>query len=136
MTTNTAGSVARQDPRQVSNTIRGSITFSQQAVFVPIGTLPKNAWVSLVQMSIDTAFNAGTTNPIVVGSSGTPNSLMQSGDNTPGTPGMYASPIARLGKALAAAADIVIGITYTPTGTAASTGAAEVLIEFEGGLAG
>lgn len=136
MTTNTAGSSARQDPRQVSNTIRGSIVFGQQATFIPIGTLPKGAWVSLVQMSIDTAFNAGTTNPVVVGSVGTPNGLMQSGDNTPGTPGMYASPIARLGKSVAAAADTVIGITYTPTGTAASTGAAEVLIEFEGGFPG
>ena len=85
-------------------------------------------------MSVDTAFNAGTTNPVVVGTVSTPNLLMQAADNTPGTPGMYASPIARLGKAAAAAGDVQIGITYTPTGAAATTGAAEVLIEFEGGF--
>lgn len=135
MTTNTPGSVARQDPRNVSNTMRKKIVFGQQATFIPMGVLPAGAWVTTVHMSIDTAFNAGTTNPLVVGSVGTPNSLMQAGDNTPGTPGMYASPVARLGKAVAAAADTQIGITYTPTGTVPTTGAAEVLVEFEGGFA-
>lgn len=140
MATNTAGSSARQDPRQVSNTMRGTILFSQQATFIPMGTLPKGAWVIAVQTSIDTLFNAGTTNPIVVGSVGVPNSLQQAADNTPGATGMYISPPGtggntRLGKATAAAADTVIGITYTPTGTAPTTGSAEVLVEFEGGFA-
>lgn len=138
MTTNTPGSVARQDPRQVSNTLRGSINFSQQATFIPIGTLPKGAWVSLVQMSIDVAFNAATTNPITVGSAGSPAFLMASTDNTPATPGVYipAAILAKYGKGFAAANDVVVGITYTPTGAAPTTGSAEVLIEFEGGFPG
>jgi hypothetical protein len=134
MATNTLGSQARQDPRQVSNTMRGTIAYNSAAtgVFVPIGVLPKGAWVIAVQLSIDTGFNAGTTNTLSVGSSGTPTQFFSA--TAAGSTGVSAAAATTLGKAAAAAADTVVGLTYNFTGTAPSAGTAEVMIEFEGGF--
>jgi hypothetical protein len=138
MTTNSPGSLARQDPRQVSNTMRGSITFSSgggvTAVFVPLGVIPKGAWVISAQLSIDTAFNAGTTNTVDFGTSGAPTQFIAA--QAGATPGNFAAAASTLGKAAAAAADAVIGLRYNFTGTAPSTGAAEFMIEYEGGFPG
>ena len=69
MTTNIAGSTARQDPRNVSNTIRWRFTFADPglAVGVQIGVLPQNAFITMQLLEIVTAFNAATTNPLSAG---------------------------------------------------------------------
>lgn len=142
MATNTPGSSARQDPRQVSNTMRMKFDFTKQGVFVPLGTLPQGAWIIACQVSIDTIFNAGTTNPITVGSAVTPAGLQSSGQNTPGSVGVYPTPggagslLGKSGIPALATADTVVGITYTPTGGAPTTGQGEVMIEYEGGFPG
>lgn len=135
MTTNTAGSQARQDPRPVSNTMRISIAFNTAAtgVFVPLGVLPKGAWVIAAELSIDTAFNAGTTNTIDVGTQGTPTQFFSGAAG--GSTGVSSAAASTLGKAAAAAADTVVGMRYNFTGTAPTAGSAEALIEFEGGFA-
>ena len=136
MTTNTAGSSARQDPRQVSNTMRGSIVFNSAAAtatFIPIGVLPKGAWVIAVHLSVDTAFNAGTTNTVDVGTSGAPTQFHSGVAG--GSVAVTAAAATTLGKAAAAAADTTVGIRYNFTGTAPTTGACEVMIEYEGGFA-
>jgi hypothetical protein len=135
MTTNTPGTSARQDPRQVSNTMRGSITFASgglvTSVFIPLGVIPKGAWVIAAYLSIDTAFNAGTTNTIDLGTQGTPTQFIAA--QAGATPGNFAAAASTLGK-VAAAADTIVGLRYNWTGTVPSTGAAEFLIEFEGGF--
>ena len=138
MTTNTVGSVARQDPRQVSNTLKYTLNFGDAGAStgILIGTLPMGAFITMVLFEVVTAFNAGTTNPITVGSVSTAyNNIMASGDNTPGTPGVYQPTVAatKYGRAAAAAADTPIYIKYAPTGTAATTGQGVFLLEFEGG---
>jgi hypothetical protein len=135
MATNTSGTQARQDPRQVSNTMRGSISFSNisaTAVFVPIGVLPKGAWVIAVQLSVDTVFNAGSGNTIDVGTAGTPTQFISGGNAASAV--VSAAPVTGLGKAAAAAADTVVGLRYNFGSTAPTTGALEVLIEYEGGF--
>lgn len=139
MTTNTPGSQARQDPRQVSNTIRALLNFNDPgvAVGVQIGVLPQGAFMLLLMVEIITAFNAATTNPISVGTvAAAYNNLHAAGDNTPGTPGIYPSPAAKLGRAAANAGDTPVFLKYTPTGAAATTGLAVIILEFEGNFPG
>jgi hypothetical protein len=133
MATNSPGSLARQDSRQVSNTMRGSIVFtSASGIFIPLGVIPKGAWVIAAQLSIDIAFNAGTTNTIDFGTQGAPTQFIAA--QAGGTPGNFAAAASTFGKAAAAAADAVIGLRYTYTGTTPTTGACEFLIEYEGGF--
>lgn len=135
MATNSAGTSARQDPRQVSNTMRGTIAFNSAAtgVFVPLGVIPKGAWVISAQLSVDTAFNAGTTNTINFGTSGTPTQFLSAVAG--GTVAVSAAATTALGKAAAAAGDTVIGLVYNFTGTTPTAGSAEFLLEYEGGFA-
>jgi len=135
MTTNTSGNQARQDSRQVSNTMRGSIAFNSAgatAIFIPLGIIPKGAWVVAAHLSIDTAFNAGTTNTVDFGTQGTPTQFIAA--QAGATPGNFAAAASAMGKPPAAAADTVIGLRYNFTGAAPSAGAAEFMLEFEGGF--
>ena len=147
MATNTPGSTARQDPRNVQNTIRALLNFGDPGVSagVQIGVLPLGAFLTGWWFEVVTGFNAGTTNPVTVGTNATNyNNIMQAGDNTPGTPGIYRDPIvagppsteARLGRSFAAAGDTPVFMKYAPTGTAASAGQGVFVLEFEGGFTG
>lgn len=141
MTTNTPGSQARQDPRQVSNTIRYRFTFADPGLSagVLIGTLPQNAFIISQLMEIVTAFNAGTTNPITVGTVGAAyNNIHAAGDNTPASPNVYSPALAanKYGRGLTQAGDTQVFLKYAPTGTAATTGVGEFVLEFEGGFPG
>src|SRR5579859_5121248 len=140
MATNTTPSFpsARRDPRQVSNTLKRTLNYNDSdiAQFGFANALPAGAFITKVLVEIVTAFNAGTTNPITVGTNSTTyNNLIASTDNTPGTPGVYfvASGTTKLGRAFAAAGDTAVYGTYIPTGTAATTGQAVIVIEYEGG---
>jgi hypothetical protein len=107
------------------------ITFSAAAArqliaSLPIGAIILKAWVEVI-----TAFNAGTSNLVTVGSgaiaAGTAADYVAA--VTEGTPGIYTgvgapAPFA----ALAAATDVYV--YYTPGDTAATTGKARAFIEY------
>lgn len=144
MATGTAALIPppRQDPRQVVNSLKRTLNFNDvdiaKAAFD--NSLPQGAFVIHVMCEIVTAFNAGTTNPITVGTNGpaTYNNMLASGDITGATPGVYwivASGTAKLGRAFAAAGDVAVFATYIPTGTAATTGQAVIVVVYEGGWA-
>lgn len=130
---------SRRDPRQLSNTLKRTLNYNDSDVALAsfFSSLPMGAFITKVQVEIVTAFNAGSTNPITVGTNSTTyNNLIASSDNTPGTPGTYfvtTSGTTKLGRAFAASADTPVYATYIPTGTAATTGQAVIVIEFEGG---
>ena len=86
-----------------------------------------------VHLSVDTVFNAGTTNTIDVGTQGTPTQFISAAAG--GSAVVSEAAITTKGKAAAAAADTVVGIRYNYTGGAPTTGSCEVMIEFEGGFA-
>lgn len=136
MPTNTVGSQNRQDPRQVTNTLKKIVNYND--VGASTGNafaqyLPQGAFITSVLCEIVTAFNAGTTNPLTVGTNSPSfNNIIAAGDNTPGTPGVYAATRA-LGRSIANAGDVLPVAMYAPTGTAASTGQAVIVIEYEGG---
>lgn len=136
MTTGTVGTNARQDPRQVSNTLKKIVNFNDVGVGAGnafANYLPQGAFIISVLCEIVTAFNAGTTNPLTVGTnSPTFNNIIAAADNTPATPGVYAATRG-LGRSLAAAGDVLPVAMYVPTGTAATTGQAVIVIVYEGG---
>jgi hypothetical protein len=147
MATNQPGSTARQDPRNVSNTIRALFNYNDAGLSagVLIGVLPLGAFIMGWTCEIITAFNAGTTNPITVGGNASAyNNIMQAADNTPGAPGVYVDPVTvgppslrpRTGRSVASAGDIAIYLKYAPTGAAATTGQGVFVLEFEGGFPG
>lgn len=141
MATNIPGSVARQDPRQVTNTLRWRFNYNDPglAAGIQIGVLPQNAFIISQLLEIVQAFNAATTNPISVGTVGAAfNNMLAATDNTPGTPGVYSPALAanKYGRGLTQAGDTPIFLKYTPTGAAPTTGIGEFSMEFEGGFPG
>lgn len=138
MPTGTVGVSARQDPRQLSNTLKRTTNFNDVGIAVGVAYeqyLPRSAFILRVLTEIVVAFNAVTTNVYTVGTVGAAyNNIVAAGDVNPGAVGVYESTRA-LGRALTAAADVLPVAKYTQTGGAATTGQAITVIEFEGGWA-
>lgn len=136
MPTGTLGVAARQDPRQVANTLKKTVNYND----VGIGTglafdnyLPQAAFIMRVLVEIVTAFNAGTTNVLTAGTvAAAYNNLVSAADVNEAVTGVY--DVTRgLGRGLTAAANVLPYAMYTQTGGAATAGQAIILIEFEGG---
>lgn len=140
MPTGTLGVAARQDPRQVSNTLKRTTNFNDVGIGAANGLpfdnyLPQAAFLLSVLTEVVVAFNAVTTNVYTVGSNaGTQNNIVAAGDVNPALIGVYPSTRA-IGRALTAAGAILPAAKYTQTGTAATAGQAITVIEFEGGWA-
>lgn len=135
--TNVVFPPVRRDARQVPNTIKRLLNFNDPdiAKFSFNNSLPQGAFIIAVQAYVITAFNAGSTNPLTVGTNSTTfNNLLAAGDVTPGTPGFYVNARG-LGLLVTNAADVPIFGTYIPTGTAGTTGQAVFMITYEGGWA-
>jgi hypothetical protein len=62
------------------------------------------------------------------------NNIVNAGDVNEAVAGVYEATRG-LGRSLASAADTTVFAMYTQTGTAATTGQAVILIEYEGGWA-
>jgi len=138
MATGVLGTNARQDPRQVANTLKKIVNFNDAGIAAGVAfdnPLPQNAFIMRVLVEIVAVFNATTTNVLTVGTVGaTYNNIVAAADVNEGATGVYDVTRA-LGRALTAAADVLPYAQYTQTGTAATTGQAIIVIEFEGGWA-
>ena len=97
---------------------------------VTIGTIPANAQIIDINIDVTTAFNAGTTNTITVGKSGSAaayvasTSVGSAGRASVATTGVY-SAWADVGDA-----EVPVTATYAQTGTAASAGAMRVTVVY------
>jgi hypothetical protein len=136
MTTGVLGTAARQDPRQVANTLKKTVNFNDAGIATGLpmdNYLPQNAFILRVLVEIVVAFNAVTTNVLTVGTVSTAyNNIVAAADVNELVVGVY--DVTRgLGRGLTAAGDVLPYVMYTQSGTAATTGQAIVLIEFEGG---
>ena len=138
MTTNTAQVAPpnRQDPRQVTNTLKKTFTFSDANASTGINfdnSIPVGAFITGCWVSITTVFNASSTNVLTVGTNSTTfNNLVAAGDVDELTVGT--TNVTRgLGPSLAASADVTPVVKYTQTGTPGTTGVAVILITYEGG---
>jgi hypothetical protein len=138
MATNTAQVVppARQDARQVPNTLKKTVNFNDTGISSGLAfdnSLPLGAFITRVLVEIVTAFNAVTTNVLTVGTNSTTyNDIVAAADVNEGVAGV--TEVTRgYGRSLAATADKTPYAKYTQTGTAATTGQAVIVIEYEGG---
>lgn len=143
MATNTAGNVARQDPRQVENTIKRTLGATDADIAAaPIGNLPSGnplptgAFVTKLLVDVKTAFNAATTNILLIGTnSATFTNMCATGDVDLATIGVY--EVTRgYGRALFNAADTGVYAIFSQSGTTATTGSAIIVITYEGGFSG
>lgn len=135
MATGVLGTAARQDPRQVSNTLKKTVNWNDNAsgVAAPMANyLPMGAFITLCQVEVVTVFN-GTTPTISVGTNATTyNNIVAAGDVT--WTAAAVTPVTRgLGRSLTAAGDVLPQVVYSNAGGSPSTGQAIILIEFEGG---
>lgn len=136
MTTGVQGVAARQDPRQVVNTLKKTVNFND--VGIATGNafdnyLPQGAFIENVLVEIVTAFNAVTTNVLTVGTnSANFDNIVAAGDVDEAALGVTQVTRA-LGRSLASAAAVLPYAMYTQTGTTATAGQAIIVIFYEGG---
>ena len=115
----------------VLSAITATIAYTDAAA-VTIGTLPAGAQIVDVNIDVTTAFNAGTTNTVTVGKTGSAaafvaaTSVGSAGRASVATTGVY-SAWANVGTS-----DVDYAtVTFSQTGTAASAGAARVTIVYK-----
>lgn len=136
MTTGTLGTNARQDPRQLVNTLKKTVNWNDAGVATGNAfdnPLPQNAFIENVLVEVVVAFNAGTTNVLTVGTVGTAyNNIVAAADVNEGVTGV--TQVTRgFGRSLTAAGDVLPYAMYVQTGTAATAGQAIIVIFYEGG---
>ena len=98
---------------------------------VAIATIPANSQIVDINIDVTTAFNAGTTNTVTVGKSGsaaafvTATSVGSAGRASVASTGVYSA------WADTGSSDISATVTFAQTGTAATAGAARVTIVYK-----
>lgn len=98
---------------------------------VTIATIPANSQIVDINIDVTTAFDAGTTNTVTVGKSGsaaafvTATSVGSAGRASVATTGVYSA------WADTGSSDVSATVTFAQTGTAATAGAARVTIVYK-----
>lgn len=135
MPTNTAGTNARDLQMQVMHYLRKTVNFNDTGIGTGIAfanPLPAGAIIHPLASTIvvRTAFNAGTTNNLLVGTSAGGNQLVATADSAAGVAGVKTFALATVGVNARVANDTSIYVTYTQTGTAATAGVADIVIAY------
>lgn len=127
MTTNTAGSTARNFNKQMVHYLRKGITFADDGTTVTVGTIPAGSLVlkPLSGVAVTTVFNAGSTNVLDIGPSTDSGTDLWATDLALGT--LAFVPLDEAVTFLVSV-DTVVQAAVDLTGTAATTGAAEIII--------
>lgn len=94
---------------------------------VPLGTLPAGAIVTHMIVRVGTAFNAGTTNPLTVGTAADDDAVLTDADFDETVVGTTVT-FAAAGYKVTTATPLFI--RYAQTGTAATAGAADIILFF------
>lgn len=112
-------------PITPANAITRTIAYSVTTPFTAqIGTIPKGAIVSHVSVAITTAFDAGTTNVLLVGTSTDPDHYVDVGDvDETLVSGIYVGD-----KPEQVVVDTDVYLKYTQTGGAATAGVARATV--------
>jgi len=135
MTTGVAGVADRVDPRQVTNTLKKTVNWNDNAANVAAAFanyLPQGAFLTRTLVEVVTAFN-GTTPTVAIGTVGAAyNNIVAAGDVNWGVAGVYEATRG-LGRSLTAAAAVLPFALYNNGGGGPSAGQAIIVIEYEGG---
>jgi hypothetical protein len=123
---------ARNDGSQNLHFLGKDIVFNTVGIgttdTVKVGRIPAGSRLGPAQVHVVTVFNAATTNVLIVGtSSGSDADIVAAGDVDETAVG---ATIVERGCSLTFTADTDIYVKYTQTGTAATTGAASILIPY------
>jgi hypothetical protein len=115
---------ARQLHTQQVHYLRKRVNWNDSAIGsgVVMGTLPAGAMIVSQNVRCNTAFNAGTTNAVNVGTAAAGTQLFTDA----ATAGARSPTIANLSFA----SDTDIYVTYAQTGTAATAGQADIVIGY------
>lgn len=133
MATGTAGSTARKNASQLVHYLRMAINYNDTGIASGVGKqwLPAGAIILGTDVHVATAFNAGTTNVVTIGTNSTSyNNIIASGDVDETATGLTQN-VKPTGTALGPlSADAQVFAKYAQTGTAASTGKCYVVIKY------
>jgi hypothetical protein len=124
--------IARNDGSQNVHFLGKDITYATVGIgtadTVKVGRVPAGSMLCDARVRIATAFNAATTNVLTVGQNATANTdIVAAGELNEGATGMT---VVLTGAALTFANDTDIYVRYTQTGTAATAGAATIIITY------
>lgn len=129
----TRNPVVRQLSEQAVNYYRLTINFNDQNIGSGqfFGALPANAYILSIDAYVTTAFNAGTSNTVTIGTTkSSANEIVASGI-TAGTIGHYAlTSAAGLGLAVTNGVSPTLYAKYAQTGTAATAGSVTIVIAY------
>jgi hypothetical protein len=120
--------VARQYHHQMVHFLRKTVVFGDNGVAKTVGVLPAGAQIvkAMSGVAVSTVFNAGTTNTLNIGTSADDDlygTLLALGTTT-------FVPLDEAVSNLIGATETTITATVVLTGTAATTGSAEVIIAY------
>ena len=135
MATGTQGTTARKIALQVVEYIAIDVNYNDTGIATGVATgkyLPAGAILIGTDVSINTAFNAVTTNVLTCGTNGpTTNDNIVAAADVAETPAALTQNIKPTGTALGKlAADAQIYVKYTQSGGAATAGAATIIIKY------
>lgn len=121
-----AQTTPRQFHTQQVHYLRKTVNWNDAniAAGVLMGTLPAGAQIVDIAVNVVTAFNAATTNNLLLGTAAGGNQIA---DTAAGAAGFKR---ATTGGALNLAGDTDVFATYTQTGTAATAGKANIVIAY------
>jgi hypothetical protein len=130
--------VARVNTTQQTNYYRFTVNWNDPRISTAqkFGRLLQNTFISNVACHVTTAFNAGTTNVLMVGTSATtPVEIISAAISTKSIDESSATyqqitQAGSLGVSVTSGADVDLYARYQQTGTAATAGAATCIIEF------
>lgn len=105
-----------------------TVTFADNGTTIPLGVLPENATVLDAVIYVGTAFNAGTTNTINVGVTGTAGAFMSA--VAVGTTGRKFDATTMNAATLKSASERTATVGVVLSGTAATTGVATVVLTY------
>jgi hypothetical protein len=135
MATNTAGTTARYDYKQLVHYYRFAVNWNDAGIAsgVQKRTLPSGAMIIGTDVFVNATFNANSTNVLTVGTNGlTANNIVASGDVSENSATTLHKDITPSGDALGAlSADSPVYVKYAQTGpTVATQGSAIVVIKY------
>jgi len=122
----------RQYRTQQTHYLRRTVAFNSapSGAQVKIGALPQGAIVLSTSVAVTEAFNAGTSNDLIVGTAGDDDALVATAGVTETAVGLTRVPPATLAGAVAPTADTDLFAKYTQSGAAATAGRAVVIVEY------
>lgn len=128
--TRTARSPEDQGVMKLRRRIVFGMTGLETGEGVQIGALEKNSIVLRTNVTIITAFDAGTTNSLDVGTAADQDAYAAAAGTAAGVAGYKPNLVGALSGQRTATDDLPVYVLYTQAGTAATEGEADVIVEF------